>query len=96
MRREALEKLWDAWERIKTMEPGANKKASTKALLDKAATEPEFRKLIENEAQSLTVVGNKFHIRHSETAQIEIQSEDQIDYLFHRLFALIWLVLRAR
>lgn len=96
VRREALEKLWDAWERVKTLEPGANKKASTKALLDKAAAEPGYRDLIENEARSLTDVGNKFHIRHSETGQVEIQSEDQVDYLFHRLFALIWFVLRAR
>jgi hypothetical protein len=96
IRREALEKLWDAWERVKTLETAPNKRESTKALLDKAASEPEFRNLIENEARSLTDVGNKFHIRHSETGQIEIQSEDQVDYLFHRLFALIWLVLRAR
>jgi hypothetical protein len=96
VRREALEKLWGAWERVKTLEPGASKRESTKALLDKAATEPEFRSLIENEARSLTDVGNRFHIRHSETGQIEIRTEDQVDYLFHRLFALIWLVLRAR
>jgi len=96
VRREALEKLWDSWERVKTLEAGTSKKASTKTLLDKAAAEPEFRNLIENEARSLTDVGNKFHIRHSERGQIEIQSEDQVDYLFHRLFALIWLVLRAR
>ena len=96
VRREALEKLWDAWERVKTLEPGTRKKESTKVLLDKAAAEPEFRDLIENEALSLTEVGNKYHIRHSETGQIEIQSEDQVDYFFHRLFALIWLVLRAR
>lgn len=96
VRREALEKLWDAWERIKTLAPAPNKKASTKALLDGAAGEPEFRSLLESEARSLTDIGNKFHIRHSETGQVEIQSEDQVDYLFHRLFALIWLVLRAR
>lgn len=95
VRREALEKLWDAWERVKTLEEG-KKRASTKALLDKAASEAGFRKLIEDEARALTDVGNKFHIRHSETDQVEIQSENQVDYLFHRLFALIWLVLSAR
>lgn len=92
--REALQKLWDAWERVKTLVSAPNKKASTKALLDEAATEPAFRSLLENEARSLTDIGNNFHIRHSETGQVEIQSEDQVDYLFHRLFALIWLVLR--
>lgn len=96
VRREALEKLWDAWERIKTLEPGANKKASTRALLDKAATEPEFRSLLENEASSLTAVGNTFRIRHAETNQVELQTEDHVDYLFHRMFALVWMLLRAR
>ena len=94
--REALEKLWDSWERIKTLEPGASKKQSTKALLDNVSADPDFRDLIESEARVLTNIGNTFHIRHSETGQIEINSEDQIDYLFHRLFALIWLVLRFR
>ncbi len=36
VRREALEKLWDAWERLKTILPGADKKASVTALLDQA------------------------------------------------------------
>ena len=34
--KEALEKLWDAWERLKTLEAG-DKKSSIKTLLDKAA-----------------------------------------------------------
>lgn len=42
VRRESLEKLWDAWERLKTLEPGKDKKVSTKALLDKVSTEPIF------------------------------------------------------
>lgn len=95
-RREALEKLWDAWERLKTLESGTDKKASAKALLDKAATEPKFREVLEQEANSLTKIGNGFRIRHSETTQVEIQSENQIDYLFHRLLALILLLVRAR
>lgn len=95
-RREALEKLWDAWERLKTLEPGADKKASATALLDKAATEPKFRDVLKQEATSLTKIGNGFRIRHSETTQVEIQSEDQVDYLFHRLLALILLLVRAR
>jgi hypothetical protein len=40
VRCESLEKLWDAWERLKTIEPGKDKKASTKALLDKTSAEP--------------------------------------------------------
>jgi hypothetical protein len=94
--REALEKLWDAWERVKTLEPGTNKKESAKVMLDKAAPEPKFRELIEQDARALTDVGNRFHIRHSEIDQFGKMTNDQVNYLFHRLFALIWLVLQAR
>jgi len=95
-RREALEKLWDAWERLKTLEPGTDKRASTKALLDKAADESNYRCVLEKEAITLTNIGNSFRIRHSETTQVEIRTENQVDYLFHRLIALIWLLVRAR
>jgi hypothetical protein len=96
VRREAIEKLWDAWERVKTLEPGLDKRASGKALLDKTADEPTFREVLEQEARTLTDVGNRFQIRHSETSQVPLQRNEHVDYLFHRLFALIWLVLRAR
>lgn len=95
-RREALEKIWDAWERLKTLEPAKDKKASTTVLLDKAVEEPTFRKVLEEEASVLTSIGNSFRIRHSETTQIEIDGEYHVDYLFHRVLALILLLLRAR
>ncbi len=96
IRRDALEKLWDAWERLKTLELGVDKKKSIKAILDKAANECNFRKLIDDESIALTSIGNNFRIRHSETTQIEIQTENQVDYLFHRLLALILLLIRSR
>lgn len=92
IRREALEKLWDAWERIKTIEPGPDKKAQAKAILDKVTSEPHFREVLEREAMELTRIGNNFLIRHSETNKIAIQSDPHVDYLFHRLFSLIWLL----
>src|SRR5207245_8156932 len=39
VRRESLEKLWDAFERLKTLEPGQDKKASANALIEKSASE---------------------------------------------------------
>lgn len=95
VRREALEKLWDAWERIKTIQPGNDKKAQATAILDKAATEPNFRAALEREAKELNAIGNAFHIRHSETTQTPLESDSHVDYLFHRLFALLQLLLRA-
>lgn len=96
VRREALEKLWDAWERVKTIEPGKDKKSQATAILDKAASEPNFRTLLEREARELTKVGNDFLIRHSETNKTAIQAADHVDYLFHRLFSLIWMLVKLR
>lgn len=96
VRREALEKLWDAWERLKTIEPGHDKKASARAILDKAASESNFRQLLEDEAIILTQIGNKFQIRHSEASQVALQNDEHVDYLFHRLFAMIYLLVSTR
>ena len=95
VRRESLEKLWDAWERLKTIEPGMDKAASTTALLNRAASEPTFRATLENDARELTSIGNKFRIRHSETTQVPLELNEHVDYLFHRLFSLILLLLKT-
>ena len=97
VRREALEKLWDAWERVKTVEPGPDKRAQATALLDRAAgsSGPSFRQMLETEAREATNIGNAFQIRHTETTQERLGDSNHVDYLFHRLFALIRLVLRG-
>jgi hypothetical protein len=89
IRRESIEKLWDARERLKTIEAGKDKKASTANILDKAATEPAFREVLEKEALQLTDIGNKFMIRHSEVGKVPITEPKQIDYLFQRMHAAI-------
>ena len=94
IRREALEKLWDAWERLKTIRPGADKKATATALLNEACLEPYFRGELEKEAVNLTKIGNTFQIRHSETSQVQLTRDAHVDYLFHRMFALIWMLLK--
>lgn len=96
IRRESLEKLWDAWERLKTIEQGKDKKASVKLLLDKAASEPNFRSVIEEEAKSLTSIGNDFQIRHSEVNKTPIKESNHIDYLFHRLFSFLNMLITFR
>ena len=90
-----MEKLWDAWERLKTIEAGKDKKARVTAILDKVGNEPNFRERIEKEALELTEIGNKFMIRHTETDKVPVKDSAQVDYLFHRMFALIWLLLHA-
>jgi hypothetical protein len=93
-RREALEKLWDAWERAKSLRIPTDKRASAEALLRDASREENFRNALDTEAHELTRIGNTFRIRHSETSQISIAESEHLDYLFHRMFALIRLVLR--
>lgn len=95
VRLESLEKLWDSWERLKTVEAGNDKKERVKALLDKAATEPNFRDRLEKEAIELTDIGNKFMIRHTETDKVPIVDSAHVDYLFQRMFSIILLLLKA-
>jgi hypothetical protein len=92
-RRNGLEKLWDAFERTKTIEPGADKRAQVTALLDKAARTPRLRAFLEAEAKELTTIGNTLQIRHFETTQEKLELAEDVDYLFHRMFAFIRFVL---
>ena len=98
VRKEALDHIWDAWERLKSLEkPGdKNKAESTKILLDLAASTPEFRELLEEEANELTKIGNAFWVRHSETNQISITDPLHVDYLFYRMLSMFFLLLAAR
>lgn len=95
-RQDSLEKLWDAFERLKTLEPGASKRVQADALLDRvAAPNSAFRQLLAREAVELTNIGNSFRIRHSEITQEALTSPDQIDYLFMRMFAFVRVVLKG-
>ncbi len=95
LRKEALEKLWDAWERLKTLEPGKDKRDSIRILLNKSAPDPSFRETLEEEATQLTAIGNSYMIRHTEVGKIPITSPEQTNYLFHRMFSLIRFLLRS-
>lgn len=95
-RRDGLEKLWDAFERIKTLEPGNNKRATADSMLDYAARPgSKLRTALGAEADALTTIGNTHRIRHSEVSQEPLETPLQIDYLFTRLFAFIYLQLKA-
>ncbi len=95
-RLEATQTLWDAWERLKSLEAADDKRLSVKLLLGLAAADPPFRATLETEAKEITRIGNDFHIRHFEANRSAIERPEQVDYLFHRLFALIHLLLFAR
>ena len=90
--------LWDAWERLKTLDGQGDKKSQAKAMLDKTpgTSSPKFRDALKREAKDLTRIGNSLRIRHSETSQEMLTMSEHVDYLFYRLFSLIRLVLRSK
>lgn len=86
-----VEKLWDAFERIKTLD-SPDKRAGTSALLEKV--EPEkLRVALENDMLAVTKLGNEFNIRHHEMNSEIISGSDR-DYFFLRAANLIIALLR--
>ncbi len=96
-RQDALEKLWDAFERLKTIEAPGNKKAGATILIDEAvaADASVLRSAIATEFRALTKIGNDLRIRHSEVGKEPVGDNGEKDYLFMRLFSLIWLMLKG-
>lgn len=89
----AIEKLWDAFERLKTIELAADKKLSVEALLSHIP-DMDFREVINSEMRSLTSIGNGFQIRHHEVEKIPVPESAQ-DYLVGRMANLLVLLLQA-
>ena len=87
VRRDGLEKLWDAFERCKTILDRDKKKGAT-AVIAAAATSTREADMLESEMKALTLIGNDFAIRHHET-RTEAPSESTIDHLFARMYALL-------
>ena len=94
MHREALEKLWDAWEHIKSIELQGGKGKSVDWLLDRV-TSGDFRPNLETERSALDRIGNEFQIRHFSNRQKSLEDDHLVDYLFHRMFSMVNLLLDA-
>lgn len=89
----ATEKIWDAFERIKTFYKQYDKKCSITKLIDIVSkNNAEYREMVEEEFTSLTKLGNDFRIRHHETNKKDICCKEHYDYLFHRCIAVLRLV----
>jgi len=89
----AIEKLWDAFERIKTYYEG-NKKQSSEKLV--SIISRNFNSdLIDEEFRTLTTIGNEYRIRHHETDKREITEPKHLNYLFFRMLSLIDLCLTS-
>lgn len=87
----AVEKLWDAFERLKTYYSLKldKKNSANKVVETMSHKEPHFQKLYEDEFKVLTEIGNGFRIRHHETTQTDITDDRQYDYFYQRCHALI-------
>ena len=89
----ATEKIWDAFEGIKTFYKQYDKKGSITKLIDIVSkNNAEYREMVEEEFTSLTKLGNDFRIRHHETNKKDICCKEHYDYLFHRCIAVLRLV----
>ena len=87
----AVEKIWDAFERLKTYySPSLNKaQSATKIIDDMSGSDTDFKSMYETEFKALTTIGNNFRIRHHETTKIDITDNRQYDYFYKRCLALV-------
>lgn len=87
----AVEKLWDAFERLKTYySPTLDKKKSIIRIInDMSSNKEPYKELFEKEIYELTAIGNNFRIRHHETIKTDIEDNRHYDYFYKRCLSLI-------
>lgn len=94
-RQDSVEKIWDAFERLKTYYTNLDKKASaTKVVIDMSNGKSEFITVFDAEFRALKDIGNNFRIRHHETNKIDITDIRHYDYFFNRCLSLIALAIQ--
>ena len=90
----AVEKIWDAFERIKTSYPTLDKKKSVEKIInDISYGSEQIKKMFDNEFKILTDIGNSYRIRHHEINRIDISKELHYKYFYKRCLALISIIL---
>lgn len=93
--RDSVEKLWDAFERMKTYYKDLDKKhSSEKIVADMAEGSDDFYRLFDEEFKWLTNAGNKYRIRHHETDKINITDVRYYDFFFNRCLSLLALAVQ--
>lgn len=99
-RKLALDKLFDAFERFKTIDTPTgqkpNKAILTETLLDQAAppdNHPVWRAHLDQEFRQLRSISNTMQVRHAEVDQEPLDPK-AVDYLFTRTAAALLYVLR--
>ena len=93
--KDAVEKIWDALERLKTYYTTMDKKASVDQIIhDMSGNQASFDEIFAREFKTLTEIGNNFRIRHHETNRINITDDRHYDYFFNRCISLIALAIQ--
>lgn len=85
----AVEKLWDAFERLKTYYSPDKKKSIDRIIRDMSCSKIPYEKLFEKEFNELTRIGNDFRIRHHEITKTDIEDNRHYDYFYKRCLSLI-------
>ncbi|WP_035946196.1 AbiJ-NTD4 domain-containing protein [Fusobacterium necrophorum] len=94
-RQDSVEKIWDAFERLKTYYTSMDKKQSSEKIIkDMSMSDSNYENLFNKEFGELTSIGNNFRIRHHETNKINIPDQRYYDYLFNRCLSLIVLAIQ--
>jgi len=85
----ALEKIWQSFERLKTIY-GENKRKSITTLINKVSYDSEKTKgVLQDEFKILTDIGNTYQIRHFENGTEPIPTDSFKEYLYFRILSLI-------
>lgn len=93
--KDAVEKIWDVLERLKTYYTDLGKKKSVEKIIDEMSDGNEaFSKLFNDEFNELTRIGNEYRIRHHETNKTDITDIRYYDYFFNRCLSLIALAIQ--
>ena len=92
----AVEKIWDAFERIKTYYSTLDKKKSAEKIINDISYGNEhIKKMFDNEFKLLTDTGNSYRIRHHEINKIDIIKEFHYKYFYKRCLALISVIVES-
>lgn len=91
----AVEKIWDAFERMKTYySPELDKKKSANKIIEGLSNENDtYKGLFNEEFMALTKFGNNYCIRHHEKNKMAIENDLQYKYFYLRCYALVSVVM---
>ena len=92
----AVEKIWDAFERIKSYYyPTKDKKDSANQIIKQISCgNSEIEIMFNEEFKTLTKIGNEYRIRHHEKNKINILDDRYYEYFYKRCLSLILTILK--